>query len=82
MFLTGGTPIVFLGGSDAAVEGEWRWYDGTLFWNSGPVGNLYTNWAAAPQVGGVSDCAGMRIDGLWIDAACSAGNATVACETP
>src|SRR6185369_3093374 len=38
----------WLGGTDQAVEGEWRWSDGTLFWvggNSGaPQGGLYTNF--------------------------------------
>ncbi len=41
---------VWAGGSDAAVEGEWRWLDGPeagqLFWTGGPGGTAsgYANW--------------------------------------
>lgn len=83
MFIGGGTPIVFLGGNDIAVEGTWRWDDGTVFWDGGgPVGGLYVNWASAPGPGGLSDCVGMQADGTWLARACNSGNATVACESP
>lgn len=53
--LTGGSDFFFLGGSDSAVEGEWRWVggpsDGVQFWqgdmNGSPVGGNYANWAAS-----------------------------------
>ena len=42
---------MWLGASDAAMEGAWRWEDGEQFWddtvNAGagaPVGSLYSNW--------------------------------------
>jgi hypothetical protein len=42
---------LFVGGSDAAVDGEWRWVTGpetgTLFWNGGPGGTAigFADWA-------------------------------------
>jgi hypothetical protein len=82
MFIgNGGQPIVILGGNDIQVEGEWRWDDGTLFWNGGPVGNLYANFGNAPKIGG-ADCVGMMADGRWGDRSCTSGDATVACESP
>ena len=36
----GGARYLWLGGSDAAVEGTWRWGDGTL------VSSGYSNWGA------------------------------------
>lgn len=81
MFMGTGGPIVLLGGNDIDVEGAWRWDDGTLFWNGGPVGSVYTNWSFAPKAG-QGDCLGMLPDGTWEDRSCSSGNATVACESP
>lgn len=83
MFLGLGGPVVFLGGNDIAVEGTWRWDDGTVFWDGGvPVDGLYENWGAVPTTGGFNDCAGMQQDGTWDARACNSGNATVACESP
>jgi hypothetical protein len=53
VFGLGGTSSAsgaWLGGSDAAVEGEWRWMDGPetgqLFWQGGNTGTAqgYANW--------------------------------------
>jgi Ca2+-binding RTX toxin-like protein len=49
-----GTASIWLGGSDGAVNGEWRWVggpnDGQQFWQGQvagtPVGGAYTNWSA------------------------------------
>lgn len=82
MFIGTGGPIVIMDGNDIQVEGEWRWDDGTLFWDSGgAVGDFYTNWAFPPKAG-QGDCVGMMSSGLWEDRSCSSGNATVACESP
>lgn len=52
-----GTASVWLGGSDAGVEGEWIWDGnndgvGLQFWEGGPsgmaIGGLYTNWGVSP----------------------------------
>lgn len=49
----GGARYVWLGASDAAVEGTWRWSDGTQFWSGAGLagggggassGGLYNNW--------------------------------------
>jgi hypothetical protein len=82
MFLGTGSSIVIVDGNDIQVEGQWRWSDGTLFWDSsGAVGDFYTNWAFAPK-NSQGDCVGMMSSGLWEDRSCSSGNATVACESP
>lgn len=51
----------WIGASDAAVEGEWRWVAGpeagTLFWQgngtnaAGPVNSLYNNWSRGASAG-------------------------------
>jgi len=67
-----------IGGTDQAVEGEWRWInDGTHFWQgkgsgSGgtPVGGNYTNWngTGEPNDAGGEDYAVMYgISGAWND---------------
>ncbi len=48
--LLAGAPSTYcwMGGSDSAVEGEWRWLDGTQFWQGDAAGSAvagqYTNW--------------------------------------
>lgn len=74
------TTFVYLGGTDATIEGQWVWADGTPFYESGPVGNLYSNWSAVPR-GQTSDCMVMRPTGLWNDAGCNAGGVVYACES-
>ena len=81
MFIGAGSPIVLLGGNSLQVGGMWRWDDGTLFWDGGPVDGLYTNWSSPPKAG-QSTCLGMTSDGKWASRSCNSGNATVACESP
>ena len=81
MFLGNGGQIVFLGGNDLQVAGQWRWDDGTLFWDGGPVGSLYNNFAFAPK-NSQGACVGMTSDGLWSNRSCDSSNATAACESP
>jgi hypothetical protein len=40
----------WLGGSDEAKEGEWRWITGNdLFWDHGTIDGKYSNWLGQPQ---------------------------------
>ena len=52
-----GTASVWIGGSDAGIEGKWIWDGdndgiGPQFWDGGPAGSptggLYTNWGTSP----------------------------------
>lgn len=63
----------WLGGSDAAVEGEWRWMDGPeagqLFWQGGPGGTAsgYASWNnGEPNNAGEEDYLD-RQSGVWND---------------
>jgi hypothetical protein len=67
----------WLGANDIAVPGEWRWADGTQFWQGtqtgGPVGGLYAHWAQNQPVAKDS-CATMQnnpIDSLWSAQPCT-----------
>ncbi len=63
----------WVGGSDAAVEGEWRWQDGTQFWQGNfggsAVGGMYNNWGAGEpnDAGGDEDGLTVGTTGLWND---------------
>ncbi len=66
----------WLGGSDAAVEGDWRWTSGPeagqQFWSGGvggtTVGGSYANWGGGePNNSGNEDTVHMRPDGMWND---------------
>ena len=67
----------WIGATDVAVAGEWRWTDGTLFWlgnmNGAAQGGLYADWAAgSPGNGGSSsDCGILERSGFWKDWPCS-----------
>ncbi len=83
LFLAVSQPMVFLGGTDAAVDGEWRWSDGEVFWNQTDGAVLYTNWwPYFPKPGMPGDCVGMLEDGTWAERDCASSNVTFACETP
>jgi hypothetical protein len=51
----------WIGGSDAAQEGRWRWVTGAAL--------TYTNWGAGQpdNAGGVQDALAIRADGTWAD---------------
>lgn len=66
----------WLGGSDATVEGDWRWLvgpeAGQQFWSGGvggsTVGGSYANWGGGePNNSGNEDTVHMRPDGRWND---------------
>lgn len=81
MFTLGNEPMVWLGGSDTAVEGDWVWYDGELFWDGNPVAGVYQNWGNL-QPRGAADCLGMVADGTWRSRACNSSLVYYACENP
>jgi len=66
----------WIGGTDLAVVGEWRWTDGALFWlggsNGAAQGGLYENWVAGSPTtnGAATDCAILQHAGFWTDYDC------------
>jgi hypothetical protein len=64
---------IWLGGSDAVTEGSWLWPDGTLFYQNGPVGVLYTQWGQAEpnNARGGENCLAVRVNYNWTDITCS-----------
>lgn len=65
-----GAPDVWLGGTDAALEGTWEWIDGEPF--------VFENWRInEPNDGGVNgeDCMVLEsdTDGTWDDRGCTVG---------
>ena len=68
----------WIGASDMAVEGDFSWVDGTLFWTGGlggaPVGGAFTNWLPGEpdDVGGsgLGDCVLVETTGGWLDDLC------------
>jgi hypothetical protein len=76
----GRSSLVWIGASDAAVEGEWRWTDGDLFWlgpNTGMVQNgLFAGWYSREpnDVRGNEDCGSLETKSGtpgWYDSQCS-----------
>ncbi|MEH2043186.1 DUF4347 domain-containing protein [Nostoc sp.] len=74
----------WLGASDAAVEGEWRWVTGPevgqQFWqglgqNGSPVGGGYNNWnSLEPNNSNDEDYGQFLLDGKWNDLRNNAGS--------
>ena len=66
----------WLGASDLALVGEWRWTDGALFWLGGSNGSaqsgLYANWLnnSPTDVGAATDCGILQYSTLWRDLDC------------
>lgn len=86
------TEDTWIGASDVAVEGDWRWSDGTAFWsgavNGVAVSGRYEAWADAqseqpdnmtPSGAINADCAIMDSDGGWADRSCSTAHPYI-CE--
>lgn len=76
------TTSTWIGGSDAAVEGEWRWQGGPeagqMFWLGNAAGSaqggFYTNWGGGePNNSGNEDAVQLLTNGRWNDI--NAGNA-------
>jgi hypothetical protein len=81
---------MWLGASDSAVEGEWRWLDGELFWLGGKTGSaqngLYEGWYPGAQPTAQKperDCAVHDIGSSpgWYDSDCTFSKEYV-CESP
>ena len=67
----------WIGANDIAVEGEWRWSDGQIFWrgdkNGSAVGGAYTAWSGNDPSGNpaAADCARLDSGGrIWVDVFC------------
>jgi len=67
----------WIGATDLAVTGEWRWTDGALFWMGGSngtaQGGLYNNWVAGSPTnnGAATDCGILENAAYWTDFDCS-----------
>lgn len=78
---------VWIGASDQAVQNEWRWADGTLFYmdamgGGSAVGGAYVHWGAAEPNGAAREnCGVLSRSGFWIDFPCDLTGATF-CESP
>ena len=87
---------VWMGGSDLAAEGDWRWTDGTPFYNGvagdggAAISAAYTHWLGTTEPNGRNgaqngegDCLSMTelLQGSWLDEGCNYFNRAL-CETP
>ena len=80
--LLGNGTTLWLGGTDAAIEGTWTWPDGDAFWADGPVSGRYSAWAVGePNNSGNEDCLQLQATGMWNDQECLRENA-FACRKP
>jgi hypothetical protein len=86
----GSDSLVWLGATDQAVEGEWRWTDDTLFWlgdNAGVAqGGLFAGWYSREpnDVAQSEDCASLETksaSGDWYDSGCELPQSYV-CKSP
>jgi hypothetical protein len=87
----GGTTGLWIGASDAAVDGEWRWTDGTLFWlgapSSGAAQNgLFTDWDGSYHGSNKSyNCVYLALQRTpsfgWCNQACGSNLLIYACES-
>jgi hypothetical protein len=83
------TDGIWIGASDAAVEGDWRWLDGTLFWRGAstgvPQGGLYNAWYSNyPAGNALSDCAVLDLSSTvhgWYSDRCTGSSNVYACES-
>jgi hypothetical protein len=75
MVMPGGgvTAFMWSGGTEGTTRGSWLWPDGTLFYQSGPVGGLYSNWGnGEPKSGGGNPyCVGLLYDFTWAGLPCT-----------
>ncbi len=81
---------VWIGASDQAAEGVWRWYAGTTpsaqFWQGGGtgynVGDAYTLWQSGEPSngGGTEHFAYLETDGTWNDVSATASFAKLIIE--
>jgi hypothetical protein len=78
---------VWIGASDLAMEGEWRWVDGALFWLGDASGSaqdgLFSAWySTQPSGQDPRDCAAVDGNSLgWYDLDCMTPQPYV-CESP
>jgi hypothetical protein len=85
----GRASLVWIGADDLAVEGEWRWTDGALFWlgqNNGMAQNgLFAGWYQREpnNVNGAENCGAFETKSSapgWYDLQCATPYAFV-CES-
>jgi hypothetical protein len=88
-FPNGPRPQAWLGATDRAVEGEWRWTDAELFWLGGADGSaqngLFTGWyfREPNDVNGQEHCAALIANAStpeWYDSACELASPYI-CES-
>lgn len=75
----GNNSYVWLGGTDQAQEGDWRWTDGSLFWVGGqnglPQNGLFTGWYLGEpnNINNAENCVSLETKSTsmgWYDTRC------------
>lgn len=69
----------WIGGTDAAVDGQWRWsggpLDGQQFWQGAAGGSitngLYANWTGGEPNSGAENCANYETGNNWNNTPCA-----------